>query len=124
MRHALQHLQQSTRQMADRHTGRTAFDQRAVTHTTGLVWKELDNSARSCYCCDIPLRRCRGCFEDRDIDEAQVCQFKLPFHYLYTLDDVETESSGQSIQRSSKGAHVIELKMFATCNEACMIPDF
>lgn len=92
-------------------------------HNAELIWQQLEISAKSCYCCEIPLKGCRGCFKHHSIDVAHVRQLKLRFYYPYTLGDVDTESCVKSIQISLEAGGQIEIDMFATDDEACSVLD-
>ncbi|KAJ8114448.1 hypothetical protein OPT61_g3678 [Boeremia exigua] len=92
-------------------------------HRAALTWNELEQSASSCYCCNILLRGSRGCFELHGIKEDQVHQINLLFDYPFALDVVESESSLKSLEFLLNSGRNFQVEIFATYDEAYPIPD-
>ncbi|KAI1272980.1 HET domain-containing protein [Xylaria sp. FL0933] len=91
---------------------------------SNLTWDKMRDSAKSCYCCNILISGCLGCFHQRGIRESDILQVTIEFCYPMSTDHPEEEEAGKLLIFLLKDGQHFEVEIFATLNDDdCPIPD-
>ncbi|KKZ66851.1 hypothetical protein EMCG_07456 [[Emmonsia] crescens] len=88
-----------------------------------FTWDEMRNSADSCYCCNILISGCRGCFNQHGIKESDILHGILRFYYPTTNKSAETQEASKNLIFLMKSGRRFEIQLFCTEDDDCPIPD-
>ena len=86
-------------------------------------WVDLEASARLCYCCDIILAGCRGCFRQHGVEEEDIVEGVLRFYYPHSLEDVDDAAMDKELVFRMADGRKFEIEMFVTESADCLMPD-
>ncbi|KAI1482647.1 HET-domain-containing protein [Daldinia eschscholtzii] len=93
-------------------------------HTNpSFTWNELEQSAKSCYCCHIILSGCRGCFQQHRISEQDILEASLRFCYPCWIETKDEDHADKELVFYMVDGGRFEIEIFATEDEDCPIPD-
>ncbi|KAJ5497297.1 hypothetical protein N7463_009284 [Penicillium fimorum] len=87
-----------------------------------FTWEELLSSSSSCYCCDILVRGCRGCFRQHSLEETDIANGSLKFRYLDRTGDIEEQETGKMIVILFQNGKKFLIEVFAADGPAGLTP--
>jgi hypothetical protein len=89
-----------------------------------FTWEALLSSSSSCYCCDILVRGCRGCFDQHSLEEADIANGSLKFRHLDRLGNIEEQETGKMIVIRFQNGKKLLIEVFAVDGPAGRTPSF
>ncbi|KAI0973303.1 heterokaryon incompatibility protein-domain-containing protein [Xylaria arbuscula] len=90
---------------------------------SNLTWDEMRGSAKSCYCCDILISGCLGCFRHRGVRELDILQAAIEFYYPISTDHADEDDADKFLTFLLKDGRRFEVELFATEDDECPVPD-
>ncbi|PGH01622.1 hypothetical protein AJ79_07870 [Helicocarpus griseus UAMH5409] len=88
-----------------------------------FTWNEMCNSAESCYCCNLLVSGCCGCFHQHNIKESDILYGSLHFYYPTTIADAELQESSKNLVFFMRNGQRFIVELFATEDDDCPVPD-
>lgn len=92
-------------------------------HVSEFQWYELQTSALTCYCCDILVSGCSGCFRQHKIDEAEIRKASLQFYYQSSSDCSWEVDANKELIFSLRDGRNFQVELFVTEDDDCPLPD-
>lgn len=92
-----------------------------------LSWEELQQLAKSCYCCGILISGCVSCFHQHGITESDILHGSLHVHFPSNRDSAEDEDEDEDANKEMifllKNGRYLQVELFATDHDLCPVPN-
>ncbi|EEH42056.2 hypothetical protein PAAG_03977 [Paracoccidioides lutzii Pb01] len=88
-----------------------------------FTWNELEVFASSCYCCQVLVSGCLGCFQQHGIQVSDILRGILSFYYPSTNYDTEKQDASKNLIFLLNNGRRFEIQFFCTDDDDCPIPD-